>query len=72
METGYLIPTGFEDAVIGTVEQCGMSAKPLLDRAKCIEILEKDMSHEDAIEFFEYNILGAYVGQDTPYFANLE
>jgi hypothetical protein len=26
------------------------------------------MSYEEAIEYFEYNVLGAYVGENTPIF----
>jgi len=26
------------------------------------------MSYEDAIEYFEYNIAGAWVGESTPFF----
>jgi len=28
------------------------------------------MSHEDAIEHFDYNIAGSYVGDKTPIFVN--
>jgi hypothetical protein len=34
--------------------------------SKCIEILCRDMNEEDAIEYFEYNVSGAYVGEKTP------
>jgi hypothetical protein len=34
--------------------------------SKCIEILEEDMSTEDAIEHFDYNVSAAYVGEQTP------
>lgn len=56
-----LYPTGFEKAIIGTVERCGMSI--LLDRDK--------MSQEEAIELFYYNISGTYMGEGTPAFASL-
>jgi len=36
---------------------------------KILEILQKDdMSQEDALEHFYYNIEGAYVGEYTPVF----
>ena len=62
---------GFDDAVIGTIERCGQEAVVLYDKDKVIEILMKDMPLEDAMEYFEYNILGAYVGEGTPAFATL-
>ena len=37
---------------------------------KCIEILvnRDDMTPEDALEYLEFNTLGAYVGKDQPVF----
>ena len=34
--------------------------------SKCLEILQKDMNEIDAMEYFTYNISGAYVGEKTP------
>jgi hypothetical protein len=34
--------------------------------SKCIEILEKQMSKEEAVEHFNFNVSGAYVGEKTP------
>jgi hypothetical protein len=41
------------------------------DRQKCIEILMRDMSEEDAHEYFEFNVIGAFVGENTPAFIEL-
>ena len=30
------------------------------------------MNYEDASEYFEYNIVGAYVGENTPIFLDLD
>ena len=40
------------------------------DTNKCIKILmsRDKMSREEAIEYFEYNVAGAYVGDHTPSF----
>jgi hypothetical protein len=59
---------GFDDAVVGItlvndVWVC------IYDEDKIIEKLTKDdMSYEEAREYFEYNILGAYMGTGTPVF----
>jgi hypothetical protein len=38
----------------------------------CIEsLMEDDMTEEDAIEYFEYNTRGSYVGEHTPVFITL-
>jgi hypothetical protein len=62
-----LIPDGFEEAFVGIAVQF---TKPIaiFDRQKCIDILCRDMSYEDAIEYFYYNVEGAYVGESTPAF----
>jgi len=36
------------------------------DRTKCIEILTEDMPREDAEEYFQFNVEGAWVGGGTP------
>jgi hypothetical protein len=38
----------------------------------CIEsLMEDDMTDEEAVEFFEYNTRGSYVGEHTPVFVTL-
>lgn len=34
--------------------------------SKCLEILERDMDSTDALEYFTFNVSGAYVGEKTP------
>lgn len=58
---------GFDEAIIGVVERIGVQAI-CYDKDKVIEILMKDMPYEEAIEYFEYNIAGAYVGESTPFY----
>jgi hypothetical protein len=45
----------------------------IYDEDKCIQILmERDgMTDEEAIEFFEFNVVGAYVGEYTPVYVRL-
>ena len=60
---------GFDDAIIGYAERCGMPTICAYDVDKCIEVLMKDgCSYEEAMEYFDYNILGAYMGENTPIF----
>jgi hypothetical protein len=58
---------GFDEAFIGIGERCGLSVY-VYDQEKCIEILMKNMSREEAVEYFEYNTLGAFMGEGTPIF----
>ena len=63
-----LFADGFDDALVGYIERAGMPSIACYDKDKCIEILAKDMTHEDAIEYFYFNTAGAYVGENTPCF----
>jgi hypothetical protein len=59
----FLIADGFNDAVIGVDLK---EMRLIYSYKKCIDILKKDMSEEDAIEYFEFNVFGAYMGKHTP------
>jgi hypothetical protein len=58
-----LFADGFDDAILGMAGD-----RVVYDTAKIIEILhtEHDMTEEEAVEYYEYNILGAYMGEGTP------
>ena len=45
-------------------------SKVVYDAAKVIKVLMSidEMTEEEAIEFFEFNIIGSYVGEETPLF----
>jgi hypothetical protein len=67
---GLLFADGFDDAIIGIAERIGMEPVVAYDINKIIEILARDMPKEDAVEYFEFNILGAYMGERTPVFVS--
>jgi hypothetical protein len=63
-EEQILTADGFDDAVIGIDEK---SLRIIYSVSKCLEILmEQGMSEEEAQEFFEFNVSGAYMGEKTP------
>tara|TARA_R110000751_G_C13490460_1_gene449022 strand:+ start:330 stop:578 length:249 start_codon:yes stop_codon:yes gene_type:complete len=68
-ENECLLADGFNEALIGV----RMSNTPVAvySYIKCIEILMRDMQEEEAMEYFDYNILCAYVGEKTPIFIEL-
>jgi hypothetical protein len=61
---------GFEEAFIGIARQFNQ-AFAVYDRAKCISILMRDMTLDEADEYFSINVEGAWVGENTPAFINL-
>ncbi len=58
---------GFEDALVGLACQFN-TVLACYDRERCIKILmERDgMDEDEAEEYFEFNVAGAYVGTFTP------
>jgi hypothetical protein len=54
---------GFDEAIVGIDEK---SMRLIYSVKKCIDVLMFDMSEEDAIEYFTYNISDSYVGEKTP------
>ena len=66
-ENECLIADGYEAALIGITE--GTNPVAVYDSGLCIECLMKQgMTREDAVEWFYYNTIGAYVGEKTPLF----
>ena len=63
-----LLADGFNDAILGMCMQFGQEPVVAYDYDKCLEILQKDMSYEDAVEYMEFNVVGAYMGIYSPVF----
>ena len=57
----------FDVAFVGYVTRFGMEPIACYDYELVIEVLmDTGMTHEEAEEYFHYNIIGAWVGDDTP------
>ena len=67
---GAIILDGLDDAIIGIVEEFGNGPRILYSKNKILTILcERDeMTYSEAVEFFDYNILGLYAGEQNPVF----
>lgn len=62
---------GFEKAFVGsTISAFSREQVALYDYDLCIKVLVEDqqMTEEEAIEYFDYNVIGSWVGEDTPIF----
>ena len=66
----YLIADGFNEAIIGIGSRINMEDIVCYDYDKCVDILIKDqhMEYEEAIEWMDYNVVGAWLGEGTPMF----
>jgi len=54
---------GFDDAIIGIDIN---DYRLIYSVSKCIKILEKEMDEEEAIEYFDFNVVSSYIGEKTP------
>jgi hypothetical protein len=66
-EESFLKIDGHDNAIIGVDEA---TMKLCYSMKQIIHNLMNDMSHEEAIEFYDFNIAGAYMGEKTPTLVN--
>jgi hypothetical protein len=67
---GAVMLDGFEDCIIGVVEEFGNGRRLLYDKQKMINKLCSDnlMTEHESEEFFIYNILGLHVNKQNALF----
>jgi hypothetical protein len=65
-----LVCDGFDEAILGMAERINLGPVVAYDVEKMLEIMvERDgMTYEEAQEFFDFNIIGAWMGEFTPIF----
>jgi hypothetical protein len=66
---------GLMTRLLGWGVRCGFDDVIVYDYDKCVDILIKDYDGEEdaremAIDYMEYNVVGAYVGSQTPLFVH--
>jgi len=59
---------GYDDCIIGVCRRFGQNDIVAYDYSKVIDKLCESMTHEEAVEFFEFNQIGAWMGDNTPCF----
>jgi len=64
-----LFADGFDKAIVG-VSRTFNKLSIAYDTNKCIKILmsRDNMTQLEAVEYFEFNVVGSYMGQYTPSF----
>lgn len=69
---GAIILEGFDEAIIGIVETMGSGPRILYSVEKILEVLMKDdMTEEDAMEYYDFNILNLWVSEQNPVFLTM-
>ena len=61
---------GFDEAFLGVAQRIGMEDVIAYDKDQGIAILCKrdGMEYEAALDFFNFNVIGSWVGEKTPLF----
>lgn len=67
---GAIILDGFDDCIIGLTEEFGNNIRILYSIEKIIDklMLDSEMTEEDAWEYYSFNIVGGYYGEQNPIF----
>jgi len=71
-ENECLVADGFDSALIGITS--GINPVAVYDINQMLTILVKreKMNVEDALEHLDFNVIGAYVGEKTPIYMDLD
>lgn len=67
-EEGVLTADGFSEAILGIGRRCGKPDIVAYDVEQIISILQRDMSEREAWEYFDFNVVGSWMGEMTPIF----
>lgn len=75
LDENVLTADGLDDAIIGWTDSWDSSGsravRAVYSTDRVIEILvQRGMTEDEAQEYFEFNISGAYVGAQTPIFVH--
>ena len=66
---GVLFADGYDEAFVGLGWRFHDGPVAVYDRNKVIEIIMADgLSYDEAVEHFEFNVIGGWVGDKTPIF----
>ena len=67
---GAILLDGLEPAIVGITDEFGVGRRVLYSKDKILKILqERDgMTSGEAEEYFDYNIIGGYFGEQNPIF----
>lgn len=68
MDESALLMDGFDEAFIGFSRRINEPLLAVYSWEKMVDLLiERDgMEYEDAVEYIDFNVLGAWVGERTP------
>jgi hypothetical protein len=69
-EDELLKADGFDDAVIG-IDIVKLRLVYDVDKMRTILVDQQGMSFDEAMEYLDFNVIGAYVGEQTPLYIQI-
>lgn len=71
-DTELLFLNGYDDCIVGIMERFGMESIVCYDYDKFIQqMVSEGMSYDEAVEFYGFNTIGAWMGDKTPCFLHV-
>ena len=67
----YSLPDKFDSALVAVGWRFNHGPLAVYDKNKVIGILEVEMGEDWGEEFFDFNIIGSWIGDSTPVFIEL-
>jgi hypothetical protein len=67
----YSLPEKFDPALVGVGWRFKDGPLAVYDKSKVIGILDTEMGEDWGEEFFDFNVLGSWIGDSTPVFIEL-
>lgn len=63
-----LLADGFESCLIGVARRCGQPTLAVYDYGRAVQhlMVSNGMAYEEAVEYMEFNVVGAWMGENTP------
>jgi len=68
VELILLEPESFDAAIIGIAQRTDGLFSVAYDEGMCVALFASDMGMEDAMEYYEFNTFGAWLGDSSPVF----
>jgi hypothetical protein len=65
---GAITLDGFDECIVGVSESFGEEPRFIYSKKQIICKLMEDMSEEEAVEYYYYNIVGGSFGSQNPIF----
>ncbi len=67
---GAVVLDGLDEAIVGICEEFSSGPRIMYSKSKILEILQKrdQMTKQESEEFYDFNILGLYAGEQNPVF----